>query len=155
MGMLRQLTLTRWATMSHYRVAPLSLRITSHEDGPSVAIRDATHLDEVLKTASEEARTRDKLNGVIIESNEGNRLLLVVGGEETVLVFNYSGEDPPYYASKGASNKDEPLMTCFITFQHHTEFSRQHVIPFTEGVRAVHEFLATDDLPRCINWEES
>ena len=118
-------------------------------------IRDATHLDEVLRTASEEARVTKKLNGVTIESDNGNRLLVVVGSNESVLVFNYGGEDPPYYASKGASDNHEPLMTCYIAFQHHTEFSRKHVIPFVDGVRAVHEFLATDDLPRCINWEES
>jgi hypothetical protein len=133
----------------------MSLRITIREDESPLVVEDANYLDEVLNTASEEARTREKLNGVIIESNKGNRLLLVVGTEITVLVFNYGGEDPPYYASKGASNNDEPLMTCYITFQHHTEFSRRHVIPFAEGVRAVHEFLDTDDLPRCINWEES
>jgi len=133
----------------------VSLRITSHEDGPSVVIGNAVQLDEALRTASEKARTEKKLNGVIIEANNGNRLLLVVGSEETVLVFNFGGEDPPYYASKGMSNNDEPLMTCYITFQHHTEFPRKHVIPFADGVKAVHQFLDTDDLPTCVNWEES
>lgn len=133
----------------------MSLRITIREDESPLVVEDANYLDEVLNTASEEARTREKLNGVIIESNKGNRLLLVVGCEETVLVFNYGGEDPPYYASKGASENDEPLMTCYITFQHHTEFPRRHVIPFADGVRAVRRFLETDDLPTCINWEES
>jgi len=72
--------------------------------------------------------------------------------EETVQVFNFSGEDPPYYASKGMSNDDEPLMTCYITFQHHTDFPRRHVIPFADGVKAVHQFLDTNDLPTCVEW---
>jgi hypothetical protein len=148
MGIFQQLTtfhLLKWASMA--------LRITTREDHAPVKVENRTQLDEVLYAASEEARTSKMLNGVVIEADNGNTLLMVVGGEETVLIFNDGGPDPTYYASKGASDDDEPVMTCYITFQHHTEFPRQHVISFADGVKAVHEFLDSDDLPACINWD--
>ena len=133
----------------------MSLRITSREDEPAIVVEDATHLDQALDAASQEARTANKLNGLVIEADNGNRLLFVVGGEETALLFNYGGEDPPYYASKGAREDEHAWMTFYTNFQHHTEFPRRFVIPFADGVKAVHQFFDTDELPTCINWEES
>jgi len=112
-----------------------------------------SHLDDVLYAASEEARKSKTLNGLVIEADNGNTLLIVVRSEETVLVFNYGGPDPPCYTSKGTSDDDDPILTCYITFQHHTEFPRKNVISFADGVKAVHQFLDSDDLPACINWE--
>jgi len=131
----------------------MALRVTIRDDAAPLTVEDGSQLDVVLHAADEEARTSEKLNGVVIEADNGNRLLMVVGSEETVLIFNYGGEDPPYYASKGASDNDDPLMTCYITFQHHTEFPRSYVISFADGVKAVHQFLKSDDLPTCIAWQ--
>jgi hypothetical protein len=79
---------------------------------------------------------------------------MVVGGEETVVTFDLEGEKPAYYASQGASAGDDPSMTCYLTFNHHTEFPRRYGIPFMEGLRAVREFLDSGGLPRCINWDQ-
>jgi hypothetical protein len=79
---------------------------------------------------------------------------MVVGGCETVLSFEYGHLDPPYYASKGESDDDEPILTCFLTFQHHTEIPRRSVIPYANGMNAVAEFFDSGNLPTCISWEE-
>ena len=81
------------------------------------------------------------------------RAAIVCGGE-TVLGFEYGHLDPAYYASKGQSDGDEPRLTCFLTFEHHTEFQRRYVIAYADGVKAVAEFLDSGNLPTCINWEE-
>jgi hypothetical protein len=54
---------------------------------------------------------------------------MVVGGDETVLGFDYRHRNPPYYSSRGPSNGEEPILSCQLTFQHHTEFPRKYVIP--------------------------
>lgn len=61
---------------------------------------------------------------------------VILTAEETVLGFD-DGIQGPYYASRGTSNADASLMTCFLTMQHHTEFSRKYVTPVGDGVKAV------------------
>jgi len=126
-----------------------------------------SHLDDVLYAAPEEARKSKTLNGLVIEVDNGNTLLVVVGSEETVLIFNYGGPDPPYYASKGTSDDDDPILTCYITFQHHTEFPRKNVISIRrwgEGCPPVPRFRRPPrlhqlggrivDEPHSANWSE-
>ena len=131
----------------------MALRITILDDAPPLTVTDGSQLDEVLQRASEEARRRRVLGAILIEADTGNLITMVVGGEETVLGFDY-GNQGFYYASRGTSDADAPLMTCFLTMQHHTEFPRKYVIPVGDGVKAVKQFLDSGDLPTCINWEE-
>jgi len=88
---------------------------------------------------------------IISNQNESNRLIcititMVVGGQETVLGFG-SGDLNANYASKGASDAVEPVMTCYFMMWHHSEFPRKYVIPVADGVKAVHQFLDSGDLP--------
>jgi hypothetical protein len=91
---------------------------------------------------------------VLIEANKGNVITMVVGGDETVLGFDYGEPNPRYYASRGASDADAPIVTCYLTMQHHTEFPRKYAIPLADGLKAVRQFLDSDDLPTCIKWEQ-
>lgn len=81
-------------------------------------------------------------------------MTLVVGGEETVIGFNYGHGDPPYYASLGAAEADSPILTAYVGLEHHTEFPRRWVVPFDVGKQAASEFLATGKRPRALNWVE-
>lgn len=130
------------------------LRIKIREGETPLTAKDATQLDEALGQAAEEARKRGILGAVLIEGANGNTITMVVGGDETVLGFDYGQPNPCYYASRGASDADAPTMTCYFTMQHHTEFSRKYVIPVGDGVKAVHQFLDSGDLPTCIKWEQ-
>jgi hypothetical protein len=115
---------------------------------------DGSQLDEVLHEAAKEAQSHKVLGAVLIEAANGNVITMVVGGEDTVLSFDYADRNPPYYSSRGASDADEPMLTCYLTMQHHTEFPRKYVIPVADGVNAVRQFLDSGNLPTCLNWEE-
>ena len=130
----------------------MALQIKIREDARPLTVEDEHQLDEALRTAAEEARNRGTLAAVLIEAANGNVITMVVGGDETVLGFDYGHHNPPYYSSRGPSNADEPILTCRLTFQHHTQFPRKYVIPIAEGMKAVREFLHPDDLPPCITW---
>ena len=110
----------------------MSARVTIHDKVAATTVGDADQLDAVLKAASEEARSQNILGGVIIEAENGNSRTLVVGGDETVLTFDYGHRKPPYFASKGASENNEPFLTCYLTFQH-SEFPRKNVIPYGDS----------------------
>ena len=81
------------------------------------------------------------LNILALYATNGDNLFLVVGGDETVVGFNYGHAGPPYYVSKGIASNNEPPLTAFLGLVHHTEFSRRSVIPSSEGRRAAMEFL--------------
>lgn len=131
----------------------MSARVTILNDKPPIAVDDGLQLDGALREAENEARARGLLGVIIIEAANKNSITMVVGSStETVLGFDYG--DGPYYASKGISNEVEPVMTCYLTFAHHTEFPRKFVIPVADGVEAVKEFIGSGELPTCITWEE-
>jgi len=132
----------------------MSARVTVHEKGTATTVLDYNQLDAVLRAASEEARSKNILGAIIIESENGNSITMVVGGDETVLGFDYGHGNHPYYASKGASERNEPFLTCYLSFQHHTEFPRKNVIPYNDGAKAVAQFVDSGNLPTCISWEE-
>jgi Immunity protein Imm1 len=132
----------------------MALRIKIREGEAPVTVKDAARLDEVLAQVTEDPRRRGILGAVLIEADNGNVVTMVVGGDETILGFDYGEPNPRYYASRGASDADAPTVTCYLTMQHHTEFPRKYVIPVADGVRAVRQFLHSADLPTCIKWEE-
>ena len=133
----------------------MALRIEVLEGEAPLIVRDAAQLDEALGQAAEEARKRGMLGAVLIEAENGNVLTMVVGGDDTVLGFDdYNDQNVRRYASRGASDGVEPIMTCYLAMHHHTEFPRKNVIPLPDGVKAVRQFLDSGGLPTCINWEE-
>jgi len=132
----------------------MALRITTHDGKEPITVQDRNQLNAVLEAASEEARAKNLLSVVILYAEDGNSITMVVGGSETVLNFNYGHLHPPYDASKGESDDDEPKLTGFLTFHHHTEIPRRSVIPYENGMTAVAKFLDSGKLPTCINWEE-
>ena len=132
----------------------MALQVRIREDVGLLKVEDDNHLDVVLRTATEEARKRGTLGAILIEAANRNVITMVVGGDETAMGFDYGHGNPPYYSSRGPSNEDEPILTCQLKFQHHTEFPRKCVIPIADGVKAVRQFLHSGDLPACINWEE-
>jgi hypothetical protein len=149
--MLRQLTCCTFDKV--IPAVPMALRIKIRENAAPLTVEDATQLDAALQQAAEQARKRGMLGAVLIEAGNANIITMVVGGDETVLGFDYGEPNPRHYASRGISGADEPTMTCYLTMHHHTEFSRKYVIPVADGVKAVHQFLDSGDLPTSINWE--
>lgn len=129
-------------------------KVTIHDKVAATTVANPDQLKAILKTASEEARSKNILGAIVIEAANRNSITMVVGGDETVLSFTYGHLNPPYYASKGTADKDQPVLTCYLTFQHHSEFSRKNVIPYDDGARAVEQFLNSGELPTKIKWEE-
>lgn len=132
----------------------MNTKVTIHDDEPPFIVHNAAQLDDALRLASDEARQRGILCAIRLEAQNGNEISIVLGSEETVLSFDYGHGSPPYYASKGSTDTDTPIMTCYLSFLHHTEFPRKYVIPLAEGIKAVRQFLDSGGLPTCIEWEE-
>jgi immunity protein Imm1 of predicted polymorphic toxin system len=130
------------------------MKIFFHEKETGTEIKRMSHLDKLLAKASKQAKHKNILSIIFLMADNRNKLGVVVGGDETVLHFSYDHENPPYYVSKGEQDIDEPSMTCFLLFDHHTEFPRKYVIPFDKGLLAIHEFYESVTLPTFIEWVE-
>src|SRR5262245_32547841 len=128
------------------------LRATIQEGEPERVLRSQAELDEALDHAAAQAHAEGKLNIIFLHAPNRDQLSLVVGGNETVLGFNYGHGKPPYFASSGVALNDEPVLTAFAGLEHHTEFSRRWVIPMAEGRRAAAEFFATRSRPSAVQW---
>lgn len=131
----------------------MDARITLYEDKEPVEIRSIRELESTIGEADTYARNEGRPNIIFVEVENGNSLSIVVGSDETVLGFNYGHNDPPYFASRGAADTNEPIFTAFVAMNHHTEFLRRHVIPCEMGLAAVREFVESADLPKCVSWE--
>ena len=128
-------------------------RLTIRENGPPLEATSVAELDQMIASAAEEARRLETPNIIFIKASSGNEISMVVGSPETVLAFTYGHLDPPYYASKGKSREEAPVFTAFVSMNHHTEYPRKWVIPLSDGMRAVREFVNSGDLPTSIEWE--
>ena len=104
--------------------------------------------------AAAEARAQDLLLIVFVEDPAGNSLSIVLGSDETVLTFTYHHLDPPYLVSKGESELEEPVLTAYGSFRHHTEYPRNWVIPLDVGIAAVHEFVLSSVPPENVEWDD-
>jgi hypothetical protein len=132
----------------------MQLWITIRAEESPIMVRDVVQLEDALGSASEQAQTTHLLGAILLEVENGNVMMMVVGSEKTVLGFDYDGQGGLNYATEGRSNEAEPIMTCFLHFQHHTEFPRRYVIPLEDGMRAATQFLDSGELPTLVSWEQ-
>lgn len=132
----------------------VELRATIRDQASELQVRSMEALDATLAAASAEACAEGRLNIIRLTAPSRNWLTLVVGGEETVVGFNYAHADPPYFVSVGDAQADEPVLTAYVGLLHHTEFKRGWVIPFNAGRQAAREFLMTGERPKSLKWTE-
>ena len=130
------------------------MKVTIHEKEPVIIVDGLEHLNKIISNTIERAKGKGFFSVILLSDDDENELGLAVGGDETVLSFTYGRDNMPYYASKGKLDTEEPVFTCFLLFEHHTEFLRKWVIPFEIGIKACHEFFNSGDLPTCIEWVE-
>lgn len=132
----------------------MELRILIQQSGPTHTVASVLELEKTLEDAALQANSVGRLNVIFLYGPNKDHLSLVVGGNETVVGFNYGHGDPPYYASEGVGEGEEPVFTAYVSLEHHTEFPRHWVVPMELGRTAAREFLATGERPTVVNWVE-
>lgn len=130
------------------------MRVTVHNQQPAVEVHTEQEVSVLLEAAAVEAKQHNKLNIVFVGADNGNELSIVVGGNESVLGFTYTGNEPPYFASCGQCQDTEPVLTAYIGLEHHTEFPRQWVISATTALAAVKAFCESPARPDLVTWVE-
>jgi len=132
----------------------MTVSVAVHDKQPLVVAEDEDALRQLLQSAQAEAAKKYKLNVVILESSIGNKLGIVLGGTDSVLTFTRADNMPPYLISRGTTEDVEPVLTCYVGLEHHTEFPRWSVVPLRHAMQGAMEFLSTGLPPRCIEWKD-
>ena len=133
----------------------IRLRAEIKDGMEDFVVNSPAELERTLELAALQAQAAGKLNVIFLRAANGDSLSMVVGGDETVLGFNYGPGTPPYYASAGNVNADEPVLAAFVGLADRTEFQRRHVIPMDNGRKAAAEFLHTGSRPSGVAWVET
>jgi len=129
--------------------------VTVDEKGERIRITSDAELQSTFLRAANDARARGLLNVAFVEVPAGHIMGVVVGGDESALSFTSDHQDPPYLESRGVETGIKPVLTCYVSYVHHTELPRYRVIPYTLALKAVQEFAATGVLPGCVQWVET
>jgi hypothetical protein len=133
----------------------IELSASIQDRAPERVVGSDAELEATLEEATLLAKAAGKLNIIFLYAPNRDHLTLVVGGEETVLGFNYGHGDPPYFASRGPAQTDSPMLTAYVGLEHHTEFPRLWVVPARLGTEAAKEFRATGRRPSAVEWVEA
>ena len=80
---------------------------------------------------------------------------IVLGGDDSALSFTYDHRNPPYLASQGVTSEVGPVLTCYVSYTHHTELPRSSVIPFSLAFEAAQDFAASGNLRGNVQWVET
>jgi hypothetical protein len=119
-------------------------------DGSAVhRVTTVLELEAALDDMHERARRQHALATIV--SPNGKRLLIGVGGAQSVLQFN-QGNEPPYLTTLGASEAEG--VETFEFEGQATEIERRHLIPMEGARHAAVIFFETGLKPNSVRWEE-
>lgn len=128
-------------------------KITIQANGPPIAIDSVAELDSIISEASATSRELNIPNVILLESETGNCLSLVVGAQpDTVVGFTPDSDVSAYFVSLGRADADRPVLVADVTQANRTELMRRWVISWDLGLAAAREFIASGDLPKKIQW---
>jgi hypothetical protein len=125
-----------------------------HEDEPPIEVESVAEMEALIGEAVSEASRLKRPNIVIVAAANGNEVSFVLDEPDTVLGFTFGHGAPPYYVSKGVAESIDPVFTAYVSLPHHTEYPRRAVVPWSDGLRAVLEFVESGGLPTVIKWEQ-
>ncbi len=90
---------------------------------------------------------------VDFQAANGNTLSIIVGGPDTALSFRQPGDGPPRFVSVGDKGA-KGSVPCSRDFNNQIDCPRWSLISRADGMAALDEFAASNQLPHCIQWVE-
>ena len=109
-------------------------------------------LHEAITAADQEADETGRLSIVDFEAANGNTLSVIVGGADTALSFRFPGDVEPRYLSRGADSSNNPAFVFSRDAGNEIECPRWAVISRGDGLAALDEFAALNELPASVEW---
>jgi hypothetical protein len=106
-----------------------------------------------LNAAEQEADRVGKTALVDFVAANGSQFSMLVGSAETTLSWRYAGDDEPRYMSLGDADATGAVAVS-RDFADRIDVPRWAMIPRSDGHAALNEFVASNDIPACVQWAE-
>jgi hypothetical protein len=133
------------------QMQPLAIRLRAARI--RVVAESEQEVHAALTAAEQEADRVGKTALVDFEAANGSRLSMLIGREQTTLSWRYAGDEEPRFLSLGDANATgaEALSR---DFHDHVDVPRWAMISRADGLAALDEFVASNDIPECVQWAD-
>lgn len=106
-----------------------------------------------LTAAEQEADRVGKTALVDFEAANGSQLSMLIGRAETAMSWRYAGDTEPRFLSLGDANATG-VVAMSRDFKDRIEIPRWALISRADGLAALDQFVASNDIPECIQWAD-
>lgn len=130
---------------------PLAIRLRAARK--RVVAESETEVHSALTTAEQEADRVGTTALLDFEAANGSRLSLLVGRAETVLSWRYAGDEEPRFLSLGNANATG-VIALSRDFKDRIDVPRWAMISRADGLAALDEFVASNEIPECVQWAD-
>jgi hypothetical protein len=130
---------------------PLAIRLRAARR--RLVAESESEVQAALSAAEQEADRVGKTAMVDFEAANGSILSMLVGGAETMLSWRYAGDEEPRFLSLGVPGAPG---TVAVTrdFNDRIECPRWALISRADALAALNEFVASNDIPECVQWAD-
>lgn len=104
-----------------------------------------------LATAEQAVDKAGNLAFLDFMAANGSTLSMVVGGAETALSFRYAGDLDPRFLSMGRAT-ETGTFRCLRDLNENIDCARWTLISREDGLAALNEFAASNEIPQCVQW---
>jgi hypothetical protein len=130
---------------------PLAIRLRAARK--RIVAETEMEVHAALTAAEQEADRVGKTALVDFEAANGSRLSLLIGSAETMLSWRYAGDEEPRFLSLGDANA-AGAVALSRDFKDSVDVPRWALISRADGLAALDEFVASNDIPECVQWAD-
>jgi len=118
----------------------------------SAEVESEKELEDTIRDFNKKAKSYPTMVDLFKTDKDPAMLICLNGSDETILLWN-DPEGIPSFTSR-SKDHDEGVV-IFDENTNYTELSKRFLIKLDDGIKAIKEFLRTNELPSSINWEKS
>lgn len=130
---------------------PLAIRLRATRK--RLVAESETEVHAALTAAEQAADRVGKTALVDFVAANGSQLSMLVGSADTTLSWRYDGDDEPRFLSLGDANATG-VVAMSRDFTDRVEVPRWAMISRADGLAALNEFVASNDIPSCVQWAD-
>ena len=130
---------------------PLAIRLRAARR--RVVAESEQEVHAALTAAEQEADRVGKTALIDFEAANGSKLSLLIGRAETVLSWRYAGDEEPRFLSLGDANATGAIALS-RDFQDRIDVPRWALISRADGLAALDQFVASNEIPECVQWAD-